>query len=103
MDQALARGTVEELRGLELHLGGCVRGLRLLERGPQRRTLRTIAHGCRARLAHVLLCGCDIWHNGLQKLIKRDKIVNSSRSSRTLKARAEPRFREHESQGVITL
>ena len=43
-------------------LGGRLGGLSLLQRSPQGGTLRTVAHGRRARLTHVLLGGCDIRH-----------------------------------------
>ena len=40
----------------------------LIQRSPQGGTLRTVAHGRRARLTHVLLGGCDVRHeNGLRK------------------------------------
>src|SRR5262245_28616372 len=62
VNEAFARRAIEE-RGSRKLLGW--RGLRvlgLLERSPQGGTLRTVAHGRRARLTHVLLGGSDIWH-----------------------------------------
>jgi len=69
VDEAFASRTIEQLRRGRLGLCTGVGRLRLLERCPQGGTLRTVAHGRRARLTHVLLCGCDIRHEGnLQKM-----------------------------------
>src|SRR5688500_15157072 len=62
VDQALARGAVEQARGAHLLLGGGRRGLGLLERGAERGALRTVAHRRRTGLPHVLLGGRDIRH-----------------------------------------
>src|SRR3954463_10636207 len=78
VNQALPRCAVEEAGRSDLLLSGGVRGLCLLERRPQGGTLRTVAHGRRARLTHVLLGGCDIGHE--KNLSKRKlELRNSER------------------------
>src|SRR5438094_3535546 len=73
-----AGGTVEQLNGGLLVLGGGAGGLRLFERRPQRGTLRPVAHGGRARLAHVLLRGCEIRHEKLSRECSKNGGFRSS-------------------------
>src|SRR4051812_35987204 len=54
VDEAFARGAIEELHGLEPRLGGGARGGRLLECGAQGGALRAIPHRSGAGLPHVL-------------------------------------------------
>src|SRR4051812_25165751 len=92
VDQSLAGRAIEQAGRRELLLGAGVRGLSLLERSPQGGTLRTVAHGRRARLTHVLLGGSDIRHRQSRK----KEII---RGVRELALRAvEPRFAAGESQ-----
>src|SRR5438045_3972565 len=65
--EALASGAIEQLDGGALDVGRRVGGVRLLQGSPQRGTLRTVAHGRRARLTHVLLRGCNVRHEKISK------------------------------------
>src|SRR3954463_13637694 len=62
VDESLASRSIEQLRRGELNLCRGARRLGLFQCSPQGGTLRTVAHGRRARLTHVLLGGCDIRH-----------------------------------------
>src|SRR6185437_16629953 len=100
VDQPFASGPVEQRRCRALRLGAGTRLLGLLERSPQGGTLRTVAHGRRARLTHVLLGGCDIRHEIISRMARKcPELVGDSRYARRL----ELRFRECESQAAITL
>ncbi len=68
MDEPFASRAIEQLCRGQLDLRGSAWRFGFLECSPQGGTLRTVAHGRRARLTHVLLGGCDIRHeNYLQK------------------------------------
>src|SRR3954468_7459701 len=107
VDQSLAGRTIEQAGRRELLLSAGVRGLSLLERSPQGGTLRTVAHGRRARLTHVLLGGSDIRHeivSGEENGLKCEAAAegNNNRCARTREGprRAlETRNGHHESQG----
>jgi hypothetical protein len=64
VNQSLPGRAIERLSRQTASLGIRARSSGLLERRPEGGPLRPVAHGGRARLAHVLLGGRNIWHEG---------------------------------------
>src|SRR5262245_14878057 len=89
MNQSLACGAIEQPDGGQLDIGSRFGGLSLLERRPQGRTLRTVAHGRRARLTHVLLCGCDIRHETISRSARQGGLRETFRTD--FPSKNEPR------------
>lgn len=78
MDQPLTRGAIEKLGRGKPGLGGRIGRLGMLESRPQSGTLRTVAHGRRARLTHVLLGGSDIRH---EEILQKTREIRGIREA----------------------